>query len=49
MAEGIVILFQTKRDILYIKNYIKYLEKVLKHNESALSNGGRIIFAAISL
>ena len=35
--------------ILYIKNGINNLYKVLKHIESALSNGGGIIFIAISL
>ena len=43
------VLFQTKRQILYIKNDIKNLYKVLKHIESALSNGGSIIFIAIFL
>ena len=39
-----MILFQTKRDILYTKNDIKYQKKVLKHIELALSNGGSVIF-----
>ena len=34
---------------LVYKNDIKYLQKVLKHIESALSNGRSIIFIAISL
>ena len=33
-----MILFQTKRDIFYIKNNIKNLYKVLKHIKSAFSN-----------
>ena len=40
-------LFQVKRDILYVKNDIKYL--FLNHIKSALSNGGSIVFFATSL
>ena len=42
-----MILFQTKRDICHIKMILKIL--ILKHIESALSNGGSIMFIAISL
>ena len=38
-----------KARYLYIRNDIKILLKVLKHIESALSNGTTIIFIAISL
>ena len=47
MVECIMISFQTKRDILYVKNGIKHVWKVLKHIESSLSNGGSIIFIAV--
>ena len=49
MGECIIILFQTKRDILYVKSDIKNMWTVLKHIESALSNERSIIFVTISL